>query len=389
MSEERRTRATHTPRTLAALASCPRRFQIEYLDNYRLKGRRPEPWPPSIKVVLRDALRERDVAAVRGLSRLRTDAASYAVILAYRKELTRLIGDLPPREAQRYTGEIAAMSDEAMRVLEHYDEEHPEPLRFVCDEHGHHFVDKLVDIELANKKVLTNRVDGIIARENLPPAVLVRHFTSHTDPQEVIRDLEVDLRLIAAMHAASHLLGSSVTSAVVDVVRTKAPSIPETIQCRKCGGQGGHEKGKQEEDGTWTATTCEACRGTGIGGMSRKPCDTTLKTWQRTVAAHGLDPAAENERCREIVERLGTRSDSFAYRVVVDAAKEAVASWVLDVTEISRLEDYYLKRQLWPRNAAACMGRSGPCPYRKVCSHHGDDDVAWFTRVDEPYPGLG
>ncbi len=381
-----------TPRMLRAL-TCPRRYQIEYVHNYRLKGRRPWPWPPSMKTLLHVALLERDFHRSSRRVGLRGKISVENVLQVYQDQLKKVRGVVGFDEAIRSDREIDELVDDARRILGHYDDVHGEPWSFAKDAMGRPIVDALAEYELPSNPetstwIYTDRIDGIVLRKELPPAVLVRRFTSTTDPLDVQRNLALAFELIGPMWCASQLYNKPVTSAVVDVVRTKPPSIPDTVKCRKCGGQGSHEKGQKNDDGTWTPTKCEACSGTGIGGMSKSPCDTTLDIWNSTVTGLGLQIREQVSRCEQTVRRLEERGESFAHRIVVDIPLAAFEQWEQDVIATADLVLHHTKKNYWPRNTAACIGRSGPCPYRKVCSHHGTDDVAWFTRIDDPYPGL-
>jgi len=386
---------------LATLAKCPRRYEIEFVNNYRLKGRRPAPWPPSIKSLLREALRERDFTTTRNVGALRTRAASEAIMSVYYDELRTVLGNVPAQEAAEFGMVIAQVVDESRRIMRHYEEAYRgDRLVIAVDKTGAPFVDRIVERKLlASEMTFAERVDAIVeipgrTNENgktgkVPEvAVLVRRFTSNSNPDDVRSDLVHDLALRGQLWAASHLVGDPVTVAIVDVVRTKAPSIPDTVQCRKCGGQGRHEKGQKEEDGTWTPAKCETCEGTGVGGMSKRACDTTESVWMETARANGLDATTEAARCSDVIGKIRARGETFAYRVEVEVQVAELKEWSTDAVALASIAEVYATRKHWPRNQDACVGRSGPCPYRKVCSHQGDADVAWFTKTDEPYPGL-
>jgi hypothetical protein len=173
-----------------------------------------------------------------------------------------------------------------------------------------------------------------------------------------------------------------VTVAIVDVVRVKAPSIPDTVQCRKCRGDGKVGVGTPEEK------PCAECGGTGVGGMSKRACDTTVSVWMETASTVGLDATAEAARCPEVIEKIRSRGETFAYRMEVEVAVAELKEWATDAVAIAAMSEVHATRKHWPRNPDACVGRSGPCPYRRVCSHQADVDVAWFTSSVEPFPGI-
>lgn len=380
---------------LATLAKCPRRYEIEYVNNYRLKGRRPGPWPPSVKSLLREALRERDFAATRGVGALRVRAASEAIMSVYADELRSVLGRVPAHEAADFETEIARVVDESRRIMRHYEEAHrADQLVIAVDKAGAPLVGRVVEHKLlATEMTFAEHVDAIVtipARkqpadstgEETELAVLVRRFTSNANPDDVRADLAHDLALRGQMWAASHLVGDPVTIAVVDVIRTKAPSPPDTIQCRKCRGDGRVGAGTPEEK------PCPECGGHGVGGMSKRACDTTLSVWWDAATAAGLDANAEAARCADVLEKIQARGETFAYRVEVEVAVAELKEWATDAVAMATMTEVHATRKHWPRNPDACMGRSGPCPYRKVCGHQGDADVAWFAQSVEPYPGL-
>lgn len=380
-----------TARMLWSL-QCPRRYEIEFRNDYRLKGYRPPPWPPSMKSLLHAALRERDKANVRERflsgppDPLRGKVAVESVLRVYADQLRKVRGVASYDEVKRSDAEIDKLIEDARRVLSHYDDSEHAPLDFASDGERRPLVDRLAEIQVFDW-IYVERVAGVVKREQLPPAVLVRHFTSTVDPVDVARELEMNLGLVGQMWAASQLIGRPVTEALVDVVRTKPPAIPDTVQCRSCRG-GGVTKGKVDGETFINAESCSKCGGTGFGGMSKKPCDTTIEIWDATVTERGLDIGEQRERCAETVRKIEERGESFAYRVVVEVPFAAIEAWEQDMVAAADLIPHYKKTGFWPRNPNACAGRTGYCKYRKVCSHHGEEDIAWFTRTVEPYPGL-
>lgn len=390
--ENERPVGRRTRRMLSTLVTCPRRYEIEYVKNLRLKGRRGDLWPPNLKAVLRDALRDRDYAEMRGLSKVRVRAAAEAVFIAYRDELTNLIGNVARDEYERLATEIIDIEEAARGILGHYEETlGGGKFNFLLDPSGQPIVDRIVEQDLDGTYTYAGRIDGVLDRGEEGPAVLIRHLTSNTDPSSVVRDLEMDLSIMESMWLASRVAGTKVTSAVVEVVRTKAPSVPETIQCRKCKGAGKIDQRRDDgtfEEGKVNLVDCPACGGSGIGGMSKRPCDTTPEEWHRAVVRAGLDVKEEEARCSDVLSRIVGKGETFAYRINIETSEEAILAWKQDTTELSYIGQHHATHGGWPRNASACTGRSAPCPYRKVCSHHGDTDSAWFTAVQESYPGL-
>ncbi|HUX15277.1 MAG TPA: hypothetical protein VMW52_02330, partial [Phycisphaerae bacterium] len=149
---------------LATLAKCPRRYEIEFVNNYRLKGRRPAPWPPSIKSLLREALRERDFTTTRNVGALRTRAASEAIMSVYYDELRTVIGNVPAQEAAEFGMVIAQVVDESRRIMRHYEEAYRgDRLVIAVDKTGAPFVDRIVERKLlASEMTFAERVDAIV-----------------------------------------------------------------------------------------------------------------------------------------------------------------------------------------------------------------------------------
>jgi len=391
-----RPKGRFTPLMLRALALCPKRFEIEYVQNYRRKSKHEPPWPPNIKTILHDALRERDFATMRGLSSVRTRAAAVSVIEAYRQELFEAIGPVSPQEREQLAALVATTCDDAAAILSHFERVsgRRDPT-FMLTEEGRPLVDLVVEERLDDDYTYADRIDAVLDRSeaHLPPAVLVRRFTSNADPGEVIREVEMDLNLPGMAWIASRAAKQKVTTAVIEIVRTKPPSIPETIQCRKCKGTGTIDQ--RNEDGTYeegkvNLVPCPDCGSTGIGGMSKKACDTTYELWVEEAQRHGLDIEVEKGRCASTVQRLISRGETFVYWTTIDISEDAIRDWKRDTGELIDFSLYCGEtRNVWRRNPAACVLRSGPCPYRRTCAHQDDEDAAWFTVNDDAYPGLG
>jgi len=378
---------TFTPVMLATLGQCARRYQIEYVNNYRLKERRPTPWPPNLKALLRDALRECDWTQWRNSNGIRTKAILEALMTVYAEEWREARGQVSSSEVEESDAEIDSIIAEAKAILNHYYEIlGSEKLHFaVAPPNGRPALDFTVEAPLpGDESIYAERLDGIVQTEGSIPEVLIRYFATSASPDEVRRDLAFDLRIRGTMWVASQLMGGFITTALVDVIRRKAPSVPETIQCRKCQGSGKMNR----SENTGSSESCDVCRGSGIGGMAKKASDTTVDIWIRKVNKSGLDLAVETERCKEVLAKLKSRGETFCYRVSVVASAQELESWAQDMASMAGLVKYYESQGYWPRNPAACIGRSGPCPYRKVCSYHGDIDMAWFVKVYEQYPGL-
>jgi len=393
-----------TRRMLETFSTCRARYHTEYEMDYRLKRRRPWPWPPTMKFALHAALRERDFALTRGIGKLRVLSAGDAVLDTYARQLMKS-AFLPPVE-NKNVKKVEELLEQTKRIIAHYNDVHEadiagEGMKFLTTSDGRPMVDYLSTDSLwipegepaynttPYKRTapwqFAERIDGIIKRDGLPPAVLIRRLTSSTDPVEVERELALDLTIPGMMWAASRLIGDFVLSAVVDVVRIKPPSVPETVKCRSCKGNG---QGKYGDDGGSGTTACQKCGGTGVGGMSKKPCDTTLDIWEAEVRKHGLDVTTEWQRCKPVVERIREKGESFAYRIHVETSEQALRKWNSDAYMTADEIAIARKSGHWPRNPAACVGVSGPCPYRRACSQTADSDLAWFTREVEPYPGL-
>lgn len=375
---------------LTTLATCPRRYKIEYEDNYRLKGRRPPPWPPNVKQILRDALRDRDIAVARGLNKFRVQAAANAVVMAYNNEYRRTLDTMNTREQDKWTDVVSKVIEDATQILDNYQYSIRDAgdFKFMLGSDGNPLVDRVVEHSLGQTgQTFAACVDGVLDRGQLGAAVLVRKFTSNPYPDVVAEDVELDQWLAAAMWSATKASDKIVTAAVVEIVRTKPPGIPSTVKCRQCSGTG-NVQSKDEND--TKPITCAGCGGSGIGGMSKKACDTTLEKWNATVKHSKLDLNAENERCASIVKRLEERGETFVYRVVVESSVQQIKQWTMDVDAMLGVEDHYRSARVWPRNGAACVSRFGACPYRNACSTpDGGTEMATFIKHNVLFPGIG
>lgn len=335
-----------TPAMLTALATCPRRFEIEHIRNLRLKGRRRPPWPPNIKRMLLECLEARDALAAVGVSWMQAESAAYGMVRIYSERLRGLLG------AGESASEIDEMERAAGSILDHYIAVHGDDASMRWE---------------APRGVVKREIGdtGSFYADRLGPTVhygqqrlsVVRSFTSERDPARHAAVLEHLLWL----HGVAWLAGTD--GLLVDVVRTKAPSKPDTVQCRKCKGEG-----------------CEECNGTGAGGLSKRPCDTTLELWMEAARRHGLDPGEEAKRCAAVTDRLAQKGETFSYRLVIQPSDKLIRDWESNLAKWVEAAKHY-QRHGWPQNPSACRG----CPYQLGCN--GADDAV-FEQVEEGLTGL-
>jgi len=173
----------------------------------------------------------------------------------------------------------------------------------------------------------------------------------------------------------------------VEVVRTKAPSKPDTIQCRKCKGSGQVVSGS---DGGSGSTACAECNGTGIGGVSQQRCDTTLAVWQKSVLGYGLDLAVEAQRCSKQVIQLQERGDVFVYTMNMQITDSVVEQWRDETLALANTRWLHRGAGRWPRNTTQCNGGVSPCRYRYACTRAMNEDLegAYFVHFNDPTPGI-
>ncbi len=350
---------TLTPRALEVLASCPARFALEHVRGLRRVGARRAADGDGRRVGLLNAL----AARLGGHDPLAA-LASWA------------------RRAEALAGDQESCAD----VLRHHARVHPPEddrpwLAGVPLRRGHRgqdlWITRALPPRLAGHRLLLRVHVPILFAEGDGLTLVLPHVTSNADREEVIADRRRTLAALPIVWAVERWARQPVRTVLWDVVRNSPPRTPATVRCPSCEGSGA----RGGDEGSPLA--CAACAGTGVGGISRAACDTTYEVWQRTVARWPhLTMTREAERALDLVQRLRARGDTFAYRVAVHVRPGAVDRWSRELRALLRAAGVWLRADAWPRSPSACLGRSGPCPYRDNCADTAADPSApYFIRT--------
>ena len=394
----------YTTRMLATFA-CQRKYEIEHERGWRRAGRGRPPHPPTLKKLLAEMMRCRDHLLAKSQTQ---DFPMFLQSLCaeWNTAMWEAAGNPRSYDAEA----IRQIAEEAVGIMEHYHQIHTDdrPQPFMRVKAGLvsppgasrratreiPFVDRLVEVRLPNAKGkpsmnrLVVHIDGVLDGQH--PTLLVHHYTSNRDPEDVRSELLLRQDILAQAWAVEQILGKPVQSVMWDVVRTKVPSTPKLVKCRRCKGTG--KVPTTERDGILhPAGPCSVCQSSGIGGLSKSPCDTTVSVWEQTVERFPhLDLEQQREIHGELLRTLDARGQTFAYRVYAKQIPAgATSQWALDASETVRQILTCRKRKLWPRNPGVCVGRAGPCPYREPCLDFGQhgEDRAWYGPAVDPYPG--
>lgn len=368
-----------TPIMLSTLGNCPRRYEIEYEKNLRMAKSRPRPYPPSIKDLLH--------------MMLDADEAMWPATL-WEKAVLSASG-FYGNELEQLKEVVQAIETEAMNILAHLNtknrvSDHAESRRILASARFPVWGKK--GFGRRGPWEFTARLDGLVEHDTLGTQLLVRKFTASGDPRQVVQHLYDRMDWVGLVWLAWQNFGVPINKVVFDVVRTKPPSRPATVKCARCKGAG-QVKGPGEVNGGPDKVACPYCNGTGIGGISKSPCDTTAEIFSDAIETFAQrtnqDHAEHLAKHREQLDRLRVRGDVFAYTTTVHVQPEAIDAWLRDTVELLRSINLFRRRDYWPRNPAAC--RRTRCPYMVACvpnQKRQDEDVAWFRRVDDPWPGI-
>ncbi len=383
-----------TPRALEVLATCPARFDLEYVRGLRRLGARPASandsrgagiaaaigarwsallqrswWLPEV----RDSLNAADHAA-RDAERALRDWAGRSNAAPADVELCRAV--LAHYATQHPIEEDAARAQRAVRrrarpaasptIAANAAIEAALPYRF-----------------LGEPVRLRVRVPLLHATSKDTADLFVTYTTGTSYRGEVTEDRRLDMRVLASAWAAARWSRRAVDTVIFDVVRTTPPREPATLRCGACKGTGALLRVVLD---TPPGARCPDCAGTGVGGISRAACDTTIEVWERAVLKHPhLNMAAERVPASELLNKLQARGDTFAYRVSTGIRPADLAGWLADVRVLFIAAKAWARRGRWPRNPAACIGVRGYCPYRDYCRGTSqDDETPYFQKLADP-----
>jgi len=224
------------------------------------------------------------------------------------------------------------------------------------------------------KDALAGVSDLLVRRED-GSLWLVRHKTAQSLGENLAQKLKADFSLRADWWAMSEFLGEALAGVLVNVLRTKLPTIPKRNQCPSCKGTG-----------TKGGATCPACGGSGLGGLSKRvDIDTTVEVFTGEILRFGLN----HDEYRDILDSLALRETNgnhpFFARVELRFEEEERA-------EIGR-EIYQLARNVRTcrcpcRNTSACS-LYGSCDYWDLCFGSRMDQTELerrFERLPDPHP---
>jgi hypothetical protein len=381
-----------TPRALEVLATCPARFDLEYVRGLRRLGARPASANDS---------RGAGIAAAIG--------ARWSALLERSWWLPEVLdrlnaADHAARDAERALHGWAGRSNAApadvelcRAVLAHYATQHPieedaARAQRAVRRRARPAASPTIAANAAIEAVLPYRFLGepVRLRVRVPllhatskdtAELFVTYTTGTSYRGEVTEDRRLDMRVLASAWAAARWSRRSVDTVIFDVVRTTPPREPATLRCPKCHGTG------SVPGLTPGSVPCFPCAGSGVSGISRAACDTTIEVWDRTVLKHPhLDRNTEAAAASELLNKLQARGDTFAYRVSTGIRPADLAGWLADVRVLFIAAKAWARRGRWPRNPAACIGVRGYCPYRDYCrgTSRDDDETPYFQKLADP-----
>lgn len=387
-----------TPQMLQTFLTCKERFRIEYELSLRRAGRGDWPWPPSVREAVSVMLEARDAA--RAGSEGDDSSRALAVYLDGARRAAR------PRSQQESSDvevKLHQVRTEAAMIVANYVHANlPNRWNDRCTETAvrigrskEHAIGRIVECRLptwskgrlgrASRWTYAPRLDALYAEKSGDLTLVFRVFTSATGRQQILDEVSHSMHWRGHAWAAQEVTGRTVVNVVFDVVRAKAPSEPGTVKCGKCKGTG---KGVLKDlAGMTFEGACPSCAGTGVGGISRAACDTTLWVFERALVRF---PHLVDERRRHIdtLQRLAGSMDSFAFRVVQPVDQAGIRAWVQDAAQVVQQIGACRRAGAWQRNAYACMERGRQCPYRAPCAApEAFAGTPFYTKVEYPFPG--
>jgi len=192
---------------------------------------------------------------------------------------------------------------------------------------------------------------------------------------------------------------STADGIIYDVVRKKVPSVPKMTQCRTCKSTGEMDKptleryakrmkkknpakalfaeGQLQSMGESDSAPCPECEGTGVGGISRAACDTTVDVFRATVEKYPHIKEAEYLETLLKLEQVG--DVRFMNREEFFVERKKQYEWMLDAYFKAREID---TMRYWYRNESAC-DRPFPCAFSRLCIDGGEGAMDYYWTRDE------
>lgn len=378
-------------------ASCRQRYNLEFVKNFRHKEY-DKFFPPKLKDLLSELLFARDYAIARGFERAEV---SDLVNRMERKWLSEIRSNKGVK--QEHIEDAREFVDIARKIVDHYSESQRidliakyvkkknQPIVRVVTEHRLPTFEKK-KLGGPSKYTFASLIDRVFHDEN-GYSLMVRHFTSNANPDDVKWELDRRLDVYGTVWNAEKLLKKKISKIVFDVVRTRPPSMPLLINCKTCNGSGE----KEAKDGKIKIQTiCDNCAGTGVSRVSAKRCDTTVELWLREYSKYtrrkgilSLKTEKYKDQVTELIGHLAAKGNTFSYRIEVGVVREAIDTWLASTYEQIRELEAVVKRGTYPMNTGQCGRNNDQCPYRTACSIvKQKSDGVFFKLVDEEYPGL-
>lgn len=157
-----------------------------------------------------------------------------------------------------------------------------------------------------------------------------------------------------------------VNGMLYSVVRKKVVGEPKTTQCPSC-------KGEAPK-----MTACAKCNRTGVGGISKAPCDTLPDRYRALIAQYPhVDPAP----VQPIIDALTIKGDTFQFREHLWVDPATFPAWIEETYEAAHQMAASVNRGRWTRNRRECSPLAGsPCAYRGLCEQDSPDVRGVFDR---------
>ena len=199
-------------------------------------------------------------------------------------------------------------------------------------------------------------------REDTRIKIVDHKTTSHSNREAYQAELELDPQSRGYCMLWSVLHEGQAADFVFDVQRSKIPTEPQALICKKC-------NNKIKKDPTYVNADCPDCKGTNVSGITtRKDLDTTLKVYQAALDRYPhLDTSTPEYQ--EALQRIGARADSWAYRFELAYQPGELEDFHREAYEVTREMS---EAGYWTRNLGACFAPGRVCVYRHLCLAEGN-----------------